>query len=47
MLGITKPVDMVRPVVSRLEKDTFTWWYQLPNHAVDNQLERLAWSNLK
>ena len=45
MVGITKPVYMVRLVVSGLKQDTFTWWHQLANCGDDYPLGTLVWSD--
>ena len=42
MVGITKPIDIVRLAVSRLEWDGFTWWHLLANHGGDYQLRILV-----
>ena len=46
MVGITKPIDMLRLAVCRLKQDAFTWWHQLAKSS-DYQLGTLVWFDFK
>jgi len=47
IVGISKPVDMVRLAMSRLERDAFTWWRQLTSRGSEYQLGILSWSDFE